>query len=254
MRRYCRGPRLDSTRLGSAPPTPAPAASRLSAALALPAKVHACILCGVHRIRCISKSRRNKSQKYRSRGPASTVRARPRESSRASASTDYCLACARARAIPIAERERQPGEGARRDKEGEEKERERKKRGETKGERRWSKRDRAVIKIERYIDDFSDALPRNRRSPLRSRTRRVIRDRKLATIARKGPPPKGGTSSARIRSEYSSTGILAVVVCECVYHTWIIIPVVTRARSYAPIRTCESPESFETPGNSLLSS
>lgn len=36
--------------------------------LALPAaKVHACILCGVHRIRCISKSRRNKSRKYRIR-------------------------------------------------------------------------------------------------------------------------------------------------------------------------------------------
>jgi len=81
MRPYHRGPRLDSTRLGSASPTLAPAASRLSAALALPAKVHACILCGVHRIRCISKSRRNKSQKYRSRGTANTVRARPRKSS-----------------------------------------------------------------------------------------------------------------------------------------------------------------------------
>lgn len=91
-----------------------------------------------------------------------------------------------ARAIPIAERERQPGEGARSDKEGEERrEKTKRERGETKGERvvrRWSgRRNRAVIKIERYIDDFSDALPRNRRSPLLSLvTCREIRDRKLA--------------------------------------------------------------------------
>lgn len=135
MRRYRRGPRLDSTRLGSAPPTPAPAASRFSAALALPAKVHACILCGVHRIRCISKSRRNKSQKYRSRGPASTVRAASLERSReACASTDtvvYARARARARYRSPKGRD-SPEREPREDKEGEKRKKKRP-RGETKG-------------------------------------------------------------------------------------------------------------------------
>jgi len=99
--------RLDSTRLGS-PSTPA--APRLSAVLALPAKVHACgILCGVHRIRCISKSRRNKSQKYRSRGPRVRSRASPREL----ADRSVCVIDRRARARYRSSfaRERQPGEG-----------------------------------------------------------------------------------------------------------------------------------------------
>lgn len=62
-----------------------------------------------------------------------------------------------------------------------------------------------MIKIERYIDDFSDALPR-RRSPLLSLERVAGDPRSKARTAedreRKGPPSKGGTvgQPARIRS------------------------------------------------------
>lgn len=79
-----------------------------------------------------------------------------------------------------------------------------------------------MIKIERYIDDFSDALPRNRRSPLLSRENasgdprsseaRTTEDRK------KGPaPPKERTTGqpARIHSDtlLSAVCLLAVAVC-----------------------------------------
>lgn len=80
----------------------------------------------------------------------------------------------------------------------------------TKGERGWkrwsSRRDRAVIKIERYIDDFSDALPR-RRSPLLSLERvagdprskaRTAEDRKKGPAIERRDHPASRPASARI--------------------------------------------------------
>lgn len=96
--------------------------------------------------------------------PASTVRARPRETSRA---VRQPISPPRERDTNRQKREITRRGSPRRERE----ERKKRERGERERDRHrgWRRRrDRAVIKIERYIDDFSDALPRIRRSPLLS--------------------------------------------------------------------------------------
>lgn len=256
MRGCGRARRLDSTRLGSAPPTPAPA-SRLSAALALPAKVHVCILCSVHCIRCISKSRRNKSQKYRSRGPREYgTRASPRDLATC-ASTDFRC---RANAISIIERkrerERQPGEGARGERAEEKREREDRER-ERRKQRVEEEETRSRGDKDREIDDFSDALPRTKKSPLLSLGRvgksatpeNRFRGSRAGTSHRKTRPRSSARLDTLLRKPGSWLHGVCVRLRELSYHTGRCACTLG-IRTYTHVRVIGI---ARTPGETLLS-